>query len=408
MPALGHTETDIGALRAGVCAVAASFEAGRLDLDHSVQALQEWTAIAHAAEAAASLVAARIARLGPPPSAGARDAADFVAKRTGTSTSKAKDRIETGSRLGASTKTREKAAAGQLSPEQTTAIVDAAAADPSAEDGLLAAAERDSLGALRDKCAKAKAAVTDMAERERRIHAGRCVRRYTDRDGAEHLHAIGTKRDMALIDQALRPYVERRFRRARTEGTREPLEAYTFDALRDMAVDSCNGATSADATQTNRINHLAVLRIDLEALTRGRAEGDETCEIAGLGPVSVETARELLGESILKLVITKGVDVVNVTHLGRGPNTAQKIALLWQSVTCTREDCNRRARLENDHREGAEYRRTKHTRLDELDRLCKPDHDLKTYFGWALVAGTGTRPMVPPDDPRHPNNQRPP
>jgi hypothetical protein len=38
----------------------------------------------------------------------------------------------------------------------------------------------------------------------------------------------------------------------------------------------------------------------------------------------------MLGESILELVLTKGVDVVNVTHLGRGPNIAQKIALLWQ------------------------------------------------------------------------------
>jgi hypothetical protein len=43
------------------------------------------------------------------------------------------------------------------------------------------------------------------------------------------------------------------------------------------------------------------------------------CEITGVGPVPVEVARRLLGESILKLVITNGVDVANVTHLGRGP-----------------------------------------------------------------------------------------
>jgi BarA-like signal transduction histidine kinase len=43
---------------------------------------------------------------------------------------------------------------------------------------------------------------------------------------------------------------------------------------------------------------------------------------------ATRTARDLLGESIVKLVITNGVDVANVTHLGRGPTAAQRIALL--------------------------------------------------------------------------------
>ena len=61
-----------------------------------------------------------------------------------------------------------------------------------------------------------------------------------------------------------------------------------------------------------------VLRIDAAALQRGRVEGEELCEIAGIGPVPVSVARTLLGEAIVKLVITNGVDVANVTHLGRG------------------------------------------------------------------------------------------
>ena len=70
---------------------------------------------------------------------------------------------------------------------------------------------------------------------------------------------------------------------------------------------------------------------------------------------------------------------------------------------CTREDCTRTQRLENDHRE--DWAKTKHTRLDESDPLCGHDHDLKTHHGWALIEGTGKRPMVPPDDPRHPKNK---
>ena len=146
-----------------------------------------------------------------------------------------------------------------------------------------------------------------------------------------------------------------------------------------------------------------MIRADLTALVRGRVGEGEVCEIAGIGPIPVAVVRQLLGEAVLKLVLTNGVDVRNVTSLGRGPTAAMKIALLWEQPTCSVERCGRRARLEADHTTGAEYATTKHTRLDELDRLCDQHHDKKTYDGWGLVPGTGVRPMVPPEHPRHPN-----
>jgi hypothetical protein len=108
-----------------------------------------------------------------------------------------------------------------------------------------------------------------------------------------------------------------------------------------------------------------------------------------------------LGDSTLHLVITQGGAVRNVTHLGRGPTAAQRIALLWEQPECSRLGCPRPAR-EIDHRH--DYHRTRHTCLDNLDPLCDHDHDRKTYEGWALVAGTGKRPMVPPGHPDHPGN----
>ena len=153
-----------------------------------------------------------------------------------------------------------------------------------------------------------------------------------------------------------------------------------------------------------RARFLALLRVDYEALVRGAVEGEERCEIGGIGPVPVRVARELLNESVLKLVVTRGVDVANLTHLGRGPSAAQRIALLWASPTCAAEGCNA-VRTEVDHR--VEWAETHHTRLDELDPLCRHHHDRKTYDGWALVEGTGKRPMVPPGDPRHPGRLRP-
>jgi hypothetical protein len=46
------------------------------------------------------------------------------------------------------------------------------------------------------------------------------------------------------------------------------------------------------------------------------------------------------------------------------------------------------------------------TVLDWLDRPCAHHHRLKTHHGRALVEGHGKRPMVPPDDTRHPRYRK--
>ena len=100
-------------------------------------------------------------------------------------------------------------------------------------------------------------------------------------------------------------------------------------------------------------------------------------------------------------MITKGVDVANVVHLGRGPTAAQRIALLWTSPKCSNIDCSR-MRVEIDHHRP--WADKQETVLGNLEPLCGRDHDLKTNHGWSLVAGTGRRAFVSPDDPRHPRN----
>ena len=196
-------------LRVGVCGAATRFDASSLDRAGAVKAVREWSLIANAANAACALAAARVAECGAPPEAGASSAAEWVAKQTGTSNAKAKERIRNGKTMRRHAKTRERAASGGLSPDQAAAVADALDANPGAEDELLAKAERSSLGELREECGKAKAAADkDPDATERRIRAKRCLRRYGDADGAEHLHATGTKADLARIDQALRPIID--------------------------------------------------------------------------------------------------------------------------------------------------------------------------------------------------------
>jgi hypothetical protein len=235
---------------------------------------------------------------------------------------------------------------------------------------------------------------------------------HTDAEGAWNLYARGPNDLGAGFMARMQPLIDAEFKLAKAEGRDEPIGAYAFDALMKLAQLADGSAVpepDAPPSEPKRTpaKYLALVRVDHEALVRGAVEGDETCEIAGLGPIPVGIARALLGDAILKIVITRGVDVANVTHLGRSPTMAQRVALWWRSPECTREGCTRTQRLENDHREG--WAETKRTRVDELDPLCEHDHDLKTYEGWLLVAGTGKRPMVRPDDPRHPKRRtRPP
>ena len=151
-----------------------------------------------------------------------------------------------------------------------------------------------------------------------------------------------------------------------------------------------------------------IVRIDWDALVRGWPGGGEVCEIAGVGPVPVSVVRAMVdsGNPFLAAVVTKGADVVNVAHLGRSPTARQLTALQWRDPVCVVSGCNGVAGLEVDHRR--DWARTRVTLLGWLDRLCGHHHDLKTTDGWALVEGSGKRPMVAPDDPRHPRRRPPP
>jgi hypothetical protein len=322
--------------------------------------------------------------------------------------------LATSARLGQLPATEAALRRGDLSCPQADAITDAAAVNPAAEADLVGLAGRSSLAELRQQCARAKAAGDPDPERtHRRIHRARRLSQHTDAEGAWCLHARGTTDAGAVLATALEPIVDEIFTQARREDRREPREAYAFDALIELArraqthttmpADTTPPAAGPRRRKTTNPRYLALLRIDLAALTRGEVHDGELCEITGIGPVPVATARDLLGDAILKLVITKGTDVAHVTSLGRGPTAAQRIALLWTSPTCTVAGCVGTF-TQHDHR--LDWAQTHHTRLDELDKLCTHHHDLKTRLGWALVAGTGKRAMVPPRDPRHPHKQK--
>jgi hypothetical protein len=395
--------SGVESARRVVAVAAAELRPEAVPLPEAPAMWAEWDQIERLAVSAKTLLAERVDESKAWKRAGFRSAAEHLAAIGDTTVGAAREALAVSRQLAGLLHTASAMRAGALSMAQAAAIVPAAAADPSAELRLLDTAGRTSLGGLRDECLRTKAnADADREVTYRRIHQERRLRTWTDAEGAWNLVARGTPEAGARVLAALDSFVASRFERARKAGIYESREAHAFDALVDLAEQKPTAGGGATGKRRPP-QHLALLRVDLEALTRGRTAGDEVCELTGLGPIPVSRARALLGDSTLRLVITKGVDVVNVTHLGRGPTAAQRIALLWSSPTCTVEGCTR-TRVEIDHRD--DWAKVRRTELDNLDPLCSHHHARKTRDSWALVAGTGKRPMVPPNDPRHPKQAR--
>ena len=120
-----------------------------------------------------------------------------------------------------------------------------------------------------------------------------------------------------------------------------------------------------------------MLRADLAALDRGTVHDGEVCDIAGFGPISLEALRDVLSDAVIALVLTNGVDVVNVTNLSRVHTAAQVSALQWiLPGRCAVPGCQNRRRIELDHVH--EFLTTGTTRVDDTQGLCPSHHRSKT------------------------------
>jgi len=397
MPGDPAVRDTLSELRAALSRYAASFDAALLSGAQADATVACATAIVRMATTIQAKAAARRASTRGWKSAGERSAASHLAHTTGSTVAKAVETLATARRLENLPVLDAAASNGDLSAEQTAAIADAATADPGAEARLVERARQTSLPELVAECARTKAAaVPDLEARRREIHARRSLRDWTDADGVWHLRVRHNPEVGAQVMAALAPLRDRVFAAARSEGRREPLEAYAADALVGVVCGT-------DTESRPRAGAKVIARVDLATLLRGHPLDGETCEIAGFGPVAVSAVRDLMdtGDPFLAAVATSGEAVVGVAHLGRRPRAVQRTALEWLYPTCAAEGCTTTAWLENDHR--LDWADSHITVFDLLDRLCSHHHHRKTLDGWALVDGRGKRAFVSPGDPRHPS-----
>jgi hypothetical protein len=336
-----------------------------------------------------ALMARRVDETGAWRKDGHRSAAHWVAEATGETVGAAARSLETARALDALPDTDAAFRAGTLSETQAAEIVSAAGCDPGAESALLATAESTSVKGLRDRCREVRAgAEADDQAWARRLHETRRAHKWSDPDGAYRLEGRMAPDAGARFDAAWEAHIDRIFREARRAGRHEPRAAYAADALVALASEGPCKPVEVRVT------------VDSAALARGHTENAERCEIDRVGPVPVTTARALLDDASVAVLVRDGDDITAVSSPKRVIPMKLRRALEARYPACGVKSCANDQFLQIDHvvpiEDGGE------TNIHNAWRICSHHHHLKTYCGWRVTGEPGNWDLVPPDGPDPP------
>ena len=304
---------------------------------------------------------------------GGRDPVGHLARLTGTSRGKAKSELDLAERLEKLPEIAVALREGEISADQARVIVPAAEADRRTTEDLLRAARTEPLARLRQTAGRKERAARGeerLEDEERRVHERRYCRAWTPEPGGVRLEAWLTAIEGAKVIAA--------------------LEKRTDELLRtsDDAPERLRADALVDLVTGGRVTTEVAVRVDAGALVRGAVEDDEACEVAGVGPISVRSARALLGEAFLTFLVTKGVDISTVTSSTRVVPRRVRKALEARDPCCVVPGCGATYRLEIDHWR-VDFEKTGPTELDNLCRLCSVHHRQKTNGIIVLGGGPG-------------------
>ena len=379
--------------------LAHGFDPAGLDRDSSVVLLDRLGRIRRLTDGLIAKTAERVAATEGAGRSGDRDATATCAKALRSSAGEAKDLIATGQKLAASDPLDRAVRAGELTPKEASLIADTTKLVPGAESSLLAAA-RNGTKALEDACRAERAKIESGPERSRRQRAARFLRIWKDPDGMIAGRFALPPEIGGPIRVMVDDYVQRAFR-GRKGADQEPHDRYAADALTEAFLTTTSRTTDTEARRSARAGSIAPnatvhVLIDFAAIVRGDVLPGERCEIAGVGEVSVEWVRSLLGNAFLTAVIQHGRDIKTVAHFGRHINAHLRTALIVGGHECVVENCGAYGYLEIDHRD--DHAAHGPTALSNLDYICPLDHQRKTN-GWTLGPAnpaTGKRKLHPP------------
>jgi hypothetical protein len=353
--------------------------------------------LAQAERAAASgiaLLSPRVVETGAHTKAGHASAAEWLATVAGSSAGVAKGRLATAERAKADGELTQALHDGELSVAQLAVMGRAEAAAPGGARTLLglasAGASHQELSAAAVRIGAAARSKESERARRVRVHNNRHFRWQQCPEGGIRGAFFCDEIEWARVCAGLEAQAKQRWQ---GPGAGTSLEAHRLDAFLAML-----GGTTSSEKPTKARPHTIVV-IDAEALRRGTASGGELCEIEGIGPVSVEAARELIGEGGLQFLVKDGVDVRTITSTTRHLPQRVAAALLVRDRTCVVPGCGKRRGLEVDHC-GVDYGDNGPTEMANLAKLCADHHDLKTYGGFRLEGGPGAWKWITPAHPK--------
>jgi hypothetical protein len=223
-------------LRQSIAAYASRFDPRSLTPGQAGELVGLCAQIEASAASIKALAAARSAEGHDWQRQGYRSPAAQLADQAGMSPGAAKRTLETGRRMADQPQVAQAALAGELSPQQASAVSEGVAANPTKAAELIDKAKHSSVPELNDAVAKIKADSTDLEQQRQARHAKRSFRRWTDRDGALDARIYGHPQDGALLWRMLDP-IRRRLNALRRQAGSplETLDALDYDAVMAMA-----------------------------------------------------------------------------------------------------------------------------------------------------------------------------
>ncbi|MBA3655232.1 MAG: DUF222 domain-containing protein [Actinobacteria bacterium] len=364
-------------------AIVAALDPASLHALDAVSLMDEFTALERIAVAGRTFLAARATDANEWSRRGYRTPEDWLANKTGTNWSQAKNCLDASVKLTELPAVDQALRAGKLSPAQLNEITPALTAEN--EQRLVKAAASDSARQLRQRCQHERAAQRSGEEelaRYQRIHKERSFRSWIDPEGAWRCEAKTTADVGARIDAAIAAEAEKVFKAAHAEGRRDPAAAYRADAL----VNLIEGGGST-------VDTVVVLRADATKI----AGGEGMCQTADGADVPVEVViGEILAGAFVKVVLTDGTDIMKVSHPGRHiPEELRTAVTERDGYRCVRPGCGSIHRLETHHYR-IDYGKRGPTAYWNLATLCRHDHRLATNRGHRLDGGPGDWKWIEP------------
>jgi hypothetical protein len=383
--------------------------------DAALAVAERFSQIQRVASSGVALYAPVVVETGSFAKEGHTSAPDWLGSVSGSSASAAKSVLSAAGRAAASPELTEALHEGELSNDQLKLVTKTAAEVKGVTGDLLGLIrESASLKEVTDTAEQMRAAArsreTEKVRRDR-VHATRHFRWHKDEDGGIRFAGSCDEVAWSHVAPVLEAQTTARWKAAGS--SREPLEAYRLDAFIDMMAsgpigdavpddpDDPGDPDDVDEAGEHRSRSgrpRTVVIINAESLRRGTTQGDELCEIDGIGTVSVAAATELIGEGGLQYLIKEGFDIKTMTRSTRYVNKYIDTALLVRDRVCARPGCGKRLGLERDHWQ-LDYGKDGPTELANLVRLCPECHKMKTDGGWRLTGGPGHWGWVGPEDP---------